>query len=165
MAYLIDGWALDDQKKPEVKQFGILQGDLIRLNERGQISMLAQFDGIVAPGLIIARHFFRGLNRRLYDDGSMEADEDKLIHTWRPTNDFDWPYPYSKPRKLPPVQNCTFVVIISPNKRHKENWPEIYGWINRWNWVDEDPKLPEVPLNWSSRYKEKLYTRKGGRNE
>ena len=66
VAYLIDGWAVDRPDNAAVVQFGVLQTDLMKRNDRGQISSLAQFDGIVAPGLILAQHIFRGLKRPLY---------------------------------------------------------------------------------------------------
>ncbi len=148
VAYLIDGWAVDDPHTPRVVKFGILQFDMMRLANRAQNSAMAQFDGIVAPGLIVARHIFRGLKRPLYADGSMEADSWKLVHTWRPAHDFDWPNPEVKPRRLDPVKGCVFVVLISKNELHLEKWPEVYGWIDRWNWVYEDAYLSEAPLNW-----------------
>jgi len=139
--------------------FGIFQDDLRKRYDRGQNSALAQLDGIVVPGLILARHIFRGLKRPLYDDGSMEADTQKLVHSWRPNYDFDWLDPFGRPRKLAPVKNCVFVVLITKNERHLDKYPEVFGWIDRWNWVYEDLNLPEAPLNWSSRYEEKIFTR------
>jgi hypothetical protein len=161
VAYLIDGWSVDDPNEPMVVKFGILQVDIMKRYDRGQNCALAQFDSIVSPGLITSRHIFRGLNRPLYADGSMHADKDKLVHTWKPGWDFDWNDRFGRPRKLPAPDNCVFVVLISRNIRHLDKWREVYGWIDRWNWVDEDPKLPEAPLNWDSRYSNKLFTRKG----
>ncbi|MFZ2445135.1 MAG: hypothetical protein WAW37_02140 [Syntrophobacteraceae bacterium] len=161
VAYLIEGFSVDNPSKPEVVRFGILQVDVMKRHDRGQNSALAQFDSIVAPGLISVQHVFRGLNRPLFADGSMEADKQKLAYTWRPVWDFEWPDPFGRPRKLPRPMNCVFVVIVSKNMRHLEEWPEVYGWIDRWNWVDEDPGVPGSPLNWSSRYGEKLFTQKG----
>lgn len=161
VVYLVDGWAVDNPNEPQVAKFGILQSDLVRRNDRGQISALAQFDGIIGPGLIFARHIFVGLNRPLYADDSMEADKYKLVHTWRPKFDFDWPDPYGRPRRLLPETNRVFVVIMTKNVRHNGEWPEVYGWIDRWNWVDEDPGLKEAPINHFSRYGKRLFTRKG----
>lgn len=158
-AYLIDGRAVDGS---DVVKFGILQADLIRRNDRGQISALAQLDGIVLPGLILAEHVFRGLKRPLFADGSMNADSNKLVYTWRPMWDFDWPDRTRRPRKLPPVANSVFAVIINKNERHLEKWPKVYGWIDRWNWIYEDGYLPGAPMNWSTRYEEKVFSREGG---
>jgi len=159
VAHLIDGWSVDDPENPEVVRFGILKVDIMKLHGRGQNSALGQFYSIVTPGLIMVRHIFRGLNRPLCTDDCMEADTKKLIHTWRPRYDFYWD---NGPRRLPAVANCVFVVLISKNERHHlEKWPEVYGWIDRWNWVYEDAYLSEAPLNWFSRYGEKLFTREG----
>lgn len=158
-AYLVDGWSVDNPSTPGVVQFGILQSDVMARNARGQNSALAQFRGIVVPGLIMVSHVFRGLKRPLYADDCMTADAKKLIHAWKPIRDFEWPDPFDEPRTMAPPKNCVFVVIASVNERHCTKWPEVYGWIDRWNWVDEDSQLPGAPLNWSSRYEEKLFTR------
>jgi hypothetical protein len=163
VAYLIDGLSVDDPGNPKVVKFGILQKDTKKRYDRGQNSALAQFDGIVAPGLIMVQHIFRGLKRPLCTDGDMKGDTKKLVHTWLPANDFDWANRYERPRRLASVANCVFVVLISTNHdRHLEEWPEVYGWIDRWNWVYEDAYLRGAPLNWISRYEEKLFTREGG---
>ena len=147
VAYLIDGWSVDNPDNPEVVQFGILKTDIMKHYDRGQNSALAQFDSIVTPGLIIVHHIFRGLKRPLFTDDRMDGDTQKLVHTWRPGQaDFDWPDRFGRPRRLPAVKNCVFVVLITKNDRHYEKWPEVYGWIDRWNWVFEDPRLQEHPL-------------------
>jgi hypothetical protein len=161
VAYLIDGWSVDDPANPQVVKFGILQTDTRKRSDRGQNSALAQFAGIVAPGLILARHIFRGLNRPLYADGSMQGDARKLVHTWRPAYDFEWPNRFGEPQRMTAPDNCVFVVLVSKNERHIGKWPEVYGWIDRWNWVFEDPRLPGAPIDWDSRYEEKLFTREG----
>ena len=161
VAYLFDGWTVENSIEPQVVKFGILQDDIIKLADRGQNSALAQLDSIVAPGLISARHIFRGLNRPMLTDHSMDADVPELVYAWRQMWDFDWPAPHGTPRRWPRPENCVFVVIAGRNIQYLEKWPEVYGWINRWNWVDEDPGVPEAPLNWSSRYAEKMFTRKG----
>ncbi len=160
-AYLIDGLAVNGI---DVVKFGIPQSDLIRRYERGQNSALAQLDGIVFPGLIMVEHIFRGLRRPLYNDGSFEADTQKLVHTWCPKYDFDWPEENKtgRPRRWPAVANSVFAVIINKNERHLEKWPEVYGWIDRWNWIYDDGYLPGAPMNWSTRYEERLFSRGGG---
>jgi hypothetical protein len=161
LAYLIDGWSVDDPNHPEVVKFGILKIDIMKRRDRGQNVALAQFDSIVATGLIMVHHIFRGLKRPLCADDCMEADTQKLVHTWRPANDFVWPNGYERPQRMPAEKNCVFVVLISKNDRHLKNWPEVYGWIDRWNWVFEDPRMPGAPIDWDSRYEERLFTQKG----
>jgi hypothetical protein len=159
--YLIDGWSVDDLYNPKVAKFGILQSDTKKLGDRGQLSSLAQLAGIVLPGLIMARHIFEGLKRPLYADDNMKADTKKLVHSWRPQNDFhwDWSKRFGRPQRLDPEPGSVFVVIVSKNEKHLEEWPEVYAWIDRWNWVYEDPLLPEAPLGWEFRYERKLYSR------
>jgi hypothetical protein len=59
---------------------------------------------------------------------------------------------------IPPPPGAVFAVHVTPNTSHTE-YPEIRGWINHWAWVDEDPALPEAPIDWVSRYQERLWTR------
>jgi hypothetical protein len=147
---------------PAIKdvQFALLADDLKIYGYRGQFTAIAQFYELVIPGLILAKHIFRGLERPLCCDDNMEADERKLIYTRKPQFDFEWiGGPHGSPvrRSVPPGK--VFVVIISPNEKHIETFPEIAGWIERWNWVDEDSGLSEAPTNWVDRYREKLWTR------
>jgi len=156
VAYLIDGFAIEGQNK-KVVQFGILQVDLSRRYDRGQNVALAQFDRIVLPGLILVEHIFRGLKRPLFKDGSPYGDSEGLIHTWRPLHDYEWPDKdkTGRPIEKGPVASSVFAVIINMN-HHREKWPEVYGWIDRWNWIYEDAYLPGAPMNWKTRYEEKL---------
>ena len=52
-----------------------------------------------------------------------------------------------------------FGVIISPNVRHQKDFPQIVGWIERWNWIAEDPALQEAAIDWVDRYDDRLWTR------
>lgn len=151
---------MDDATVPA--QFGIMQVDLMKRHNRGQNCELAQFDSIVLPGLILAQHIFRGLKRPLCADDSLNADEQVLIHSWKAAWDFEWNNEFGRPHRLQAPLNSVFVVLISKNMRHADKWPQVYGWINRWNWVDEDQKLPGAPISWDFRYEEKLFTREGG---
>jgi hypothetical protein len=157
--YLTDGWSVDDPNNLKVVKFGLLKADLIRYRGRGLNTALAQFDSIVIPGLIMARHFFRGLNRPLCTDDCMEGDAKKIAHSWRPACDYVWLKPYGRPQRLDVEGNRVIVVLVGKNERHVEQWPEVYGWIDRWSWVFEDPNLPGAPIDWESRYAEKLCTR------
>ncbi len=141
-------------------QFGMLAVDLQRYGARGQITAIAQFYELVVPGLILTRHVFRGLERPLFCDGSMQGDEDKLVYTRKPALDFEWTGgPEGHPTRREVPAGKVFGVIISPNKKHREPFPEVAGWIHHWNWVDEDSGLAEAPIHWVDRYTEKLWTR------
>ena len=138
-------------------QFGLLAADLKKHGQRGQGTVIVQLYNIVIPGLICARHIFEGLERRLYCDENKDGDLDKLVYSWRPS----WDYECINQQgvKRPPPDGKIFAVIVTPNIRHKDEYPEITGWINRWNWVDEDPALKEAPLNWVDRYNKREWTR------
>jgi hypothetical protein len=165
IVYLVDGWAVDDDPNPNprVVKFGLLKQDLKKYIDRSMMSSFAQFDQLIVNGLIMTRHIFQGLNRPLYDDQSLSADKNKLIHTWRPSWDYEWRGGRSgASHRLRAPENSVFVAIISKNTKHLDKFPSVYGWIDWWNWLQEDGFLPEAPLNWFNRYDKKLYTRNGG---
>jgi len=123
---------------------------------------IAQLYQLVLPGLILTRHVFKGLRRPLYCDGSDAGDKEKLIYTRRPAfdsvlaKDPGTGLQEAVRRAAPP--NEVFVVIVSPNIRHKNKFPRVDGWIEHWNWTKEDLGLPEAPVNWIDRYDEKIFT-------
>ena len=143
-------------------KLGMLASDLQMYGQRGLGTAIAQLYQLVSPGLILTRHVFKGLVRGLYCDGSASADEDKLVYTRKPSSDYVWNGSGADgaPSKRPPPPGKVFAVVISPNIRHREIYPSVTGWINRWNWVDEDPALAEAPIDWLDRYDKKLWTRK-----
>ncbi len=157
IVYAIDCLADNDKK---VVMMGILKPDLAKYAHRGLFSSLGQFLGIVAPGLIIAKHLFVGLKRRLYNDGSMDGDSGKMVYCWKPVNDYEWRgdgFSGGLARLEPPGKSV-FVVIVSKNEgQHKINYPSIYGWINRWNWVDSDQLEGDLPINYQKRYEKQIY--------
>jgi hypothetical protein len=121
---------------------------------------MAQLFELVAPGLILTRHIFRGLQRPLYCDDDPQGDERKLIYTRRPSADYEWiGGPQGTTVRRPAPAGHVFVVIISPNLRHREQYANVDGWIERWNWVKEDNGLAEAPVQWVDRYRQKLWSR------
>lgn len=163
MLYLVDGKAINIEATPtEVNdvRFGILESTLKEYGRRGQKTVMAQFLRIVIDELSSPMHCFRGLERDLYCDGDLEADERKLVYSMKPKNDAIWTGKRTdgEVRMLLPPSNTVFVIIVSPNIKHQDKYPEVYAWINRWNWVGEDPSLPGAPKNWVDRYTEKLYS-------
>lgn len=144
-------------------KLGILCDDLKVLWNRGLGVQIAQLYELVIPGLILSRHVFQGLRRRLYCDGCGEADKHKLIYTRAPAFDVTIAPghipgdPEVVKRGRPPGE--VFVVIVSPNVRHREAFPGIDGWLEHWSWVAEDSGLSEAPINWVDRYDKKLFSR------
>lgn len=161
--YLVDGKAIiKETDDPIDTKFGMLGSELQKYGKRGQATSIAQFYKLVVPGLILSRHIFVGLKRPLFCDNSMEGDEEKLIYTRKPVSDYEWVGGRTgKPIERSAPLSCVFAVIISPNIRHKETFPNIHGWIERWNWLEEDSGLPEAPIDWVDRYEKKIFTRRG----
>jgi hypothetical protein len=124
-------------------------------------SVIAQYYGIVQGDLVSAQHAFKGLNRKLLDNGDMRAEEKVVIYSWRPLADYvlvgfavercadqdcsAWP-----PGKV-------FAVLTRLDDSPDVNG--ILGSIGRWNWVREDPQLPKAPVDWNVRYGKKLWSR------
>ncbi len=162
--HLIDAQIFNTESS-EVRDgvFGLCISDLGQYVNRGQATAIAQFYKLVIPGLILTRHIFRGLERPLRCDDNMKGDESKLIYTRKPVRDYIWTGGVQGgAQESSAPMGCVFNVIISPNIKHKEKYPEVDGWVERWYWVEEDSGLPEAPSNWVDRFKEKLYTRKEG---
>ncbi len=146
---------------PVDAQFAIMVKQLGRCADRGESTAIAQFYGIVRPGLILPKHIFQGLERPLYTKGDMEGDTDKLVYSRKPTKDYVWSGDRfsGKIDEREPLADRTFVTIISPN-RDNEKFPGIEGWIEHWNWVVEDGELDAAPIDWQERYGQKLWSEK-----
>jgi len=156
----VEGPLLSTHKSGETAKYAITMDVLRGLGTRGQFSAIAQLYGLVIPGLILSSHLFQGLNRYLYCDGAKEGDDDKFVFSRKPAYDYFWkggPNGAEEKRLAPSTQ--VFVVIVSNNVRHKGNFSDIAGWIEHWNWVDEDPVLQEAPIDWVDRYKRKIWSR------
>jgi len=159
LIYLIDGWAFEDSEA-KVVQYGLLKSDLGKYATRGQANAIAHFFTLVAPGLILTRHIFIGLERPLCSDNCMEGDKLKHIHSRKPKRDYEWQKGSAcKVKEFDAPKDKVFVVIMSKNVKHNARFPMVYGWIERWSWVKKDKSLKEAPVNWADRYKEKIFTR------
>lgn len=120
---------------PNVGLLALLCKDLQAYGKRGEATSIAQFYGLVLPGMILSRHVFKGLRRPLYTDGNIDADKEMLVYTRKPAYDYQWvgsPQDgYLEQLRAPPGK--VFAVIISPNgNKHMANYPEVSGWINAW---------------------------------
>lgn len=135
--------------------------DVLRgLGGRKQYSAIAQFYGLIVDGLILTTSIFQGLNRYLSCDGNREGDDGKFVFSRKPAYDYFWEGGRNGTQKktLAP-SGQVFVVLISQNLTHAAEFPDIAGWVEHWNWVEEDPVLSGAPVNWIDRYKKKIWTR------
>jgi hypothetical protein len=147
--------------KSRIGRLAVFTETLKGLMDRGQGVAIAQLYGLVIPGLILTRHVFQGLKRPLFCDGSPQGDKTKLVYARRPA--FDYVTARSREtgqlealRREPPPGK-TFLVVVSPN-RHGREHPDIDGWIDHWNWAEEDGVLAEAPVNWVDRYDKKIFS-------
>ncbi len=152
-------WVDEAGSEPEEVLFGFLTSDLKLYWNRGQGTAIAQFYNLVMPGIILANHIFEGLERPLYCDDNEHGDQNKRIYTWRPVHDFEYDSRRKKQIVISAPRGKVFAVIVTPNTRHADDYPNIKAWIDRWNWVDEDEELNDAPSNWVDRYNRKIWTR------
>jgi hypothetical protein len=141
------------------KQFSILKTELEKIHKRGSNVKLAQFLGIVVPGLVLVQHIFQGLKRPLCVGNDMEADKTKLAYSWRPEWDFWWQDRYKFDERRLEFREApdgkVFVVNVSPN-RSKQLYPTVDYWIERWYWVRRSDTLLKAPTDWERRYDRQL---------
>ena len=132
-------------------RLGIRPETFQQYHKRGLWTPIAQFYGIVQHGIAQAQHLFRGLKRPLMLSGDMNADKTVLAYTWRPLDDYEWAgdqFDGWPVRKTPPL-NEVFVVLV---REEEPNEHSVFGSIEHWNWVREDPELPDAPVDWRQRY-------------
>ena len=135
--------------------------DLRAMAERGHTAAIAQFYGLLQNKMHLTEHVFRGLERKLYSDGNMNGSASKLVYTRKAA--YDWVWVGSKtdgrPMQIAAPAACVFAVFVSPNVRHRSDYPNVDGWINHWTWIDEDIAKPGAPENWSERFTKQVWTR------
>jgi hypothetical protein len=158
VVYVVEGLSLDDPGR--VVKYALRKADLFGYVQRRQLSLLAQFYTLVADGLIVTRHCFNGLRRDLFCDGAQGGHLKKFALVRKPAYDYVWEGDnFGGPAKKVAPPESVFVVLISGNG-HKENFPDIEGWIDRWSWVEEDRgPMDETPVGWVDRYESKVWTR------
>ena len=161
--YCVEAFFIDEgEKTPRQGLFGLLSSDFrIRAN-RGLSISIAQFYGLVIPGTILTKHIFRGLKRPMFTDGDQQADKSRLAYSRKPAFDCAWngDPQNGNVEQVDAPQSAVFVVYASVNTgKHKNDYPDIDGWINHWTWVEEDSALEEAPLDWPTRFEKKLFTR------
>lgn len=157
---IVDGLPLSETQTGEAVKYAVTMDILRGLGNRKQFSNIVQLWELVIPGLILSTHLFQGLNRNLYCDGVFEGDTDKFVFSRKPAYDFYWEGGREgKQIKKFASSGQVFVVVVSKNTKHQEKFPEICGWIEHWNWVDEDTELSEAPINWVDRYKQRIWSK------
>lgn len=150
-------WVESEGDPTEEVKFGLLSDDLNMYVHRGQAATFAQFYKLVLPGIILAKHIFKGLDRPLLCDNNVCGDQDKRVYSRRPVNDYTYDRSASRVVQHLAPAGKVFVVIVSPNT-HLEEYPDIKAWIDHWCWVDEDKIFNDAPTDWVDRYNCKIWT-------
>lgn len=158
-----EAWIPDPSahKGRRVGNLALLRSDVATMTARGQNTVVAQLEYLLLPNLLLSRHVFRGLRRPLLCDGDRNGEKSKLIYSRKPA--FDVLVTGSaatgfKVTQRPPPDARVFCAIVSPNVRHRDQYPMVDGWLDHWNWVPEDSGLPEAPSGWIDRYDERVFT-------
>jgi hypothetical protein len=146
-----------------VVKLGLRQDGFQQNMENALATTVAQYYGIVQDGLLKAVHLFKGLKRKLVHGDDKDADKNVLVYSWRSQVDYVWVGSRfkGKPVLKTPPPNRVFVVLVREQKQPNEyaDVGSIYGSIEKWNWVKEDPFLPHAPIHWRERYAEKIWSR------
>lgn len=166
LGFCSDAFVFSDPAGISLSRVGCLSllcKDLQAYGKRGEATAIAQFYGLVLPGMILATHVFKGLRRPLLTDGDKDADKGMLVYTRKPAYDFEWiGGPQGHIEQIGAPVGKIFAVITRPNgQKHVESFPDVDGWINAWSWIDEDIGFSEAPTDWVDRYDSKVWTRKG----
>ena len=147
-----------------VVTLGVKESTLQESVQRNLSIKCAQLYGIILlEGLMPSVHAFRGLNRPLMHADDMEADRNILVYSWRPQFDYLWRngrFNGNPTARIPPP-GVVFVVLVKEEKE-PQMYPGhglIFGTIEHWSWVSEDPSLAHAPIKWSERYAKKLWSR------
>lgn len=139
-------------------KFGIRAATFREYQARGLFTAVAQYYGIVQDHMGCARHLFEGLKRPLMLGDDMHADESVFIYTWRYSVDFEWHGSRQDgfPVEMVPPAGRVFAVLV---RREEPGESGCLGSIEKWNWIKEDPRVPEAPIGWAQRYEKRLWSR------
>jgi hypothetical protein len=155
-ADVIDAPSPEDPKV--IVRLGVRVSTFQQYKARGLATAIAQYYGLVQEGMWWSKHLFEGLNRPLMLADDMDADRPVLVYTWRSPVDFEWHGATHDgyPIKMVPLAGRVFAVLV----RRQEPSPEgIVGSVVKWNWIKEDPRLPDAPVGWEQRYGRKVWSR------
>jgi hypothetical protein len=139
-------------------KLGVSSTTIRRYRDRGLVTAIAQYYGLVQEGLLLARHSFRGLERPLALREDMDADQTVVVYTWRSTVDYEWHGTQydGHPMEKTPLPGRVFVVLVREDPGGEEG---VHGSIERWNWVNEDLNIMHAPIGYERRYRKRLWSR------
>lgn len=149
--------ALDWEDMESPVLMAIPMSQIQKRADRGLRHILGLLYGNIEPGLIMAKHVYKGLNRAMYVNGNSNADTTKYAYCWTPNADYYLGGNRFSPelvKKNAPVGRV-FVAIISPNE-DLTNFPDVRGWIEHWSWVDSCPNDATRPIDHENRYEDKV---------
>ncbi len=139
-------------------KLGVGQNSFQQLLHHKLLTPVAQYYGIIQPGLLPAIHCFRGLQRPMMLGDDMEADQHVLVYSWRPEMDYIWTGSSfnGKPTPKPTPLGIVLAVLVHEDSNNEHG---VEGSVERWNWLKEDPALRQAPIDWQERYRTKLWSR------
>lgn len=124
---------------------------------RGLTWEIGQMYGVLQTGMIFVEHVFQGLRRPMTVNGDSDADRSRLIFTWAAHRDAEITRSGALTFHAAPLKSV-FFVIVAPNREPSAH-PEIYGWAERWGWLDAHATVRGAPIGFESRYDARLWSR------
>ena len=117
--------------------------------------MIAQYFGIVRH-LAQAAHLFEGVERELLSGDDMDGDKTVLAYTWRPARNYIWVggSDSGSLAEMAPPSGQVFVVLA-----RRADISSGEAEIRHWSWVQAAGDLAQAPVDWSTRYREKLWSK------
>jgi hypothetical protein len=157
-----EAWFPDNSsERRRIGRLAILTEAIDKLKAQGEITAVAQLRSILLPGFMLTRHVFQGLRRPMLCGSERNDDATKLVYFRKPALDVvvrrDAKGGFVSIQCQPPDAQV-FYAIVSPNVHLRDNFPDVDGWIDHWDWMKEDLGLAEAPMSWMERYDRKLFT-------
>jgi hypothetical protein len=146
----------DSTNPQDVRKIGVAKASIAHNAARGQTWAIGQLYGVLATGLISVQHVFEGLRRPMSVNGDMAADEKKLVLTWAAQRDAQISREGLLTFCAAPL-DTVFFVIVSPNTM-ADRFPEMFGWAERWGWIDRHQSLRGAPRDFETRYDTRLWS-------
>ncbi len=141
-----------------VVKLGLRNNLYCRMVDKGLQTDISQFLGILRPGILKAVHLFRDLKRGCYFDGDMGSSRDVYIYTWKPQYDCERNWErgagFGCLLRHPAPNKKVFVVLV-----RKLDGGDVFGTVERWNWVEEDTRLPGAPKEYDIRYGKVIWSK------
>jgi hypothetical protein len=140
-----------------IRKLGLSKDSISFRAERGLTWALGQLYGVMATGIISVEHIFQGLRRPMSVNGDASADGSKLVFTWAAKRDAKMTVDGGLEFCGAPIKRV-FFVIVSPNLM-PDRYPDIYGWVERWGWLESHDTLSGAPIAYDSRYDTRVWSR------